>query len=155
MNVSTTSDAARLAEALLCDGPAVFTVIWNGDIVSSRTLNVSNGSTLSVTGSSENSDNAVITGDGTVLLLQVDLDSNVSLTGLTLSGGDGAVRVIGGSFVEVVNCTFTRNKRTSSDQGGAVYVNGSSVVLENDTFFENTAIYGGAIYADGHSNVSF
>ena len=120
MVVATTSDAKTLAEALLCDGPAHFTVSWNGEVVSSRTLYVSNGSTLNVTGSSsENRNDAVITSGGTVLLLQVDLESTVSLTGLTLlSGGDGALRVTGGSFVEVIDYNFMHNNRTSSDLGG-------------------------------------
>ncbi|CAN0418956.1 unnamed protein product, partial [Ascophyllum nodosum] len=44
--VATTSDAKALAEALLCDGPASFTVSWHGDVILSHTLSVSNGSTL-------------------------------------------------------------------------------------------------------------
>ena len=55
----------------------------------SRTLSVSNGSTLNVTGSLESTNNAGtgadIISDGTVLLFKVDLGSTVSLTDLTLS----------------------------------------------------------------------
>ena len=84
----------------------------------SRTLSVTNGSTLNVTGSSGSAGGAVVNSDGTVLLFEVDLGSTVWLTGLTLSGGDGALRVAGESFAEVVNCSFMDNSRNSSEQGG-------------------------------------
>ena len=76
-----------------------------------------------MTASSESTDadtGAVVTSDGTLLLFEADLGSNVSLTGLTLHGGDGALTVTGGSLVEVIDCTFTKNIRTSSDQGGGL-----------------------------------
>ena len=119
--MANTPDAKSLAEVLLCEGPASFMVSWHGDVILSRTLSVSNGSTLNVTGSSGNTDadtGAVVTSDGTLLLFEVDLGSTVSLTGLTLAGGDGALRVTGGSFLDVIDCTFTNNSRTSSNQGG-------------------------------------
>ena len=114
--MANTSDAKTLAEVLQCDGPANFTVSWHGNIMISHTLYVSNGSTLNVTGSEITS--AVVTSDGTCLLFEVDRGSTLSLKGLTLAGGDGGLRVTGDSFVEVTDCTFTNNKRTSSNQGG-------------------------------------
>ena len=123
MVVKTTTHANTLAEALLCEGSASFTVRWHGNVILSRTLSVSNGSTLNVTASSESTDadtGAVVTSDGTLLLFEADLGSTVSLTGLTLHGGDGALTVTGGSLVEVIDCTFTRNNRTSSYQGGGL-----------------------------------
>ena len=122
-SVATTSDAEELSEALLCDGPGSFVVSWHGNVILSRTLSVSNGSTLNVAGSSNSTDGdsgAVIFSDGTVLLFEVDSGSNVSLTGLTFSGGDGAVRVKGESFVEVIDCSFMDNYGASSDFGGRV-----------------------------------
>ena len=71
-------------------------------------------------GSTDADTGAVVTSDGTLLLLEADLGSTVSLKGLTLYGGDGALRVTGGSFVEVIDCTFTKNNRTSSDLGGGL-----------------------------------
>ena len=125
-SVATTLDAEELSEALLCDGPGSFVVGWHGNVILSGTLSVSNGSTLNLTGSSDSSDDgdsgAVIFSDGTVVLFEVDLGSTVSLTGLTFSGGDGALRVNGESFVEVTNCSFMDNKRTSSDLGGGLTV---------------------------------
>ena len=115
--VATTLDADNLAKDLLCEGPGRFAVSWNGDVVLSRTLSVSNGTHLNVTGSSE-SKGAIIISDGTVRLLEVDLGSTVLLTGLTFSGGDGAVRVAGQSLVKVIDCSFLHNKRTSSENGG-------------------------------------
>ena len=125
-SVATTSDAEELSEALLCDGPGNFVVSWHGNVILSDTLSVSNGSTLNVTGSSDSADDgdpsAVIFSDGTVVLIEVDLGSTVSLTGLTFSGGDGAVRVNGESFVEVTDCSFVDNNRTSSNLGGGLTV---------------------------------
>ena len=105
MIVANTSDAEKLTEALLCDGPGRFAVTWHGDVVLSRTLSVSNASTLNVVGYSESVDDtdtgAAVIGEGAVLLFAVDLGSSISLTGLTLSGGDGALSVTGKSFVEL------------------------------------------------------
>ena len=124
MVVTRTTDAKTLAEALLCDGPARFTVSWHGDVMLNQTLSVSNGSTLNVASSSENTEDAdtgaIVTSDGTFILFEVDHGSTVSLTGLTLYGGDGALRVTADSVVEVIDCTFKNNNRTSSDLGGGL-----------------------------------
>ena len=123
MVVATTSDAETLAEALQCDGPGVFTVSWNGSVVLSQTISVSNGTTLDVTGSSSESTNGAVIGDGTVPLFEVDLGSTVSLTGLTFSGGDGALLVAGESIVEMADCSFMSNNKTSpSFNGGGLTV---------------------------------
>ncbi|CAN0193401.1 unnamed protein product, partial [Ascophyllum nodosum] len=142
MVVTTTTHANALAEALLCEGSASFTVSWHGNVMLSRTLSVSNGSTLNVTASSDSTDDAdtgaVVTSDGTLLLFEADLGSTVSLTGLTLYGGDGALAVTAGSLVEVIDCTFTKNTRTSPYYGGgAIYVYNSSIVLKGETVFAN------------------
>ena len=84
MVLTTTSGAETLAKALLRDVPEVFLVSWNGDVVLSRSISVSNRSTMDVTGSSESTNNGTVDGDGTVILIEVNLDSTVALTGLTL-----------------------------------------------------------------------
>ena len=117
MVVATTSEAETLAGALQCDGRGVFTVSWNGDVIIPRTISVSNESTLNVTGSSDSTNGAVI-GDGTVLLFDINLGSTVSLRGLTLSGGNGALLVAGESIVEMVDCSFIFNSKTSTSGGG-------------------------------------
>ena len=123
--VATTSDADKLADDLLCDGPASFTASWHGIFMVSRTVSVSNGSTLNVTGVSGSEDadtGAVVISDGSVRLFEVDIGSAVSLAGLTMSGGDGALRVTRGSFAEVIDCRFLHNERTSSEFGGGLAV---------------------------------
>ena len=132
MDVTNTLDAENLAEALLCDGSGSFAVSWYGDIMLSRTISVSNGSTLNITGSSEGTGGAFVIGDGTLLLFQVDLGSNVSLTGLTLSGGDGALEVAGGSFIEMIDCNFMHNKR-SSKVGGVLTLLRFIIYATNDS----------------------
>ena len=122
MVVTNTSGAEKLTEALMCDGPGTFGVTWHGNVMLSRTLSVSNGSTLNVVGYSESTDDtgasAAVISDGTVLLFEIALGSTVSLTGLTLSGGNGALRVSEKSLVELIDCNFTDNNRTSSYEGG-------------------------------------
>ena len=91
----------------------------------SRAVSVSNGSTLNATGVSESEDadtGAVVISDCSVRLFEVDIGSAVSLTGLTISGGDGALRVTRGSFAEVIDCSFLHNERTSSEFGGGLAV---------------------------------
>ena len=125
MVVATTSEAETLAEALRCDGPGVFTVSWNGDVPISRTISGSNGSTLDVTGSSSESTNGAVIGDGTVPLFEVDLGLNLLLTGLTFSGGSGSLLVAGGSIVEMVDCSFIFNNKISTSSfsfGGGLVV---------------------------------
>ena len=117
MIVRNTLEADKLAEALLCDGEGVFTVDWRGDILISRTFLVSNGSTLNVTGSSEDA-SAVVSGDDTVRLFEVDLGSTLLLETLTLTGGDQALSVYGGSYVDVTDCTFANNHNNGSGDGG-------------------------------------
>ncbi|CAN0431165.1 unnamed protein product [Ascophyllum nodosum] len=121
MIVTNTSDAEKLSQALQCDGSARFAVSWHGDVILSRTLSVSNGSTLNVVGSSERMDDtdtgATVRRKGTAALFEIGLGSTVSLTGLALSGGDGALRVTGKSFIELIDCIFIDNNRTSSQAG--------------------------------------
>ena len=126
MVVATTSEAETLAEALQCDGPGLFTVSWNENVVISRTISVSSGITLHVTGSSESTNNGAVDGDGTVLLFEVDLGSTVSLTGLTFFDGNGALSVAGESIVEVVDCIFMFNNKLSPS---SVYYGGELVLL--------------------------
>ena len=120
------SDAEKLAEALLCDDPAMFAVSWHGNVMLSSTLAVSNGSTLNVTVQSKSIDTDTggtkIVSYAAVVVVEVDLGLTVSLTSLTLSGGDGAPRVTGESFIDVIGCNFTYNNITSPDLGGRLVV---------------------------------
>ena len=116
--VATTAEEETLAEALQCDGPGVFTVSWNGDVLISRTISVSNGSTLDVPGSSSESTNGAVIGEGTVLLFEADLGSTVLLSSFTLSGGNGALSVAVESIVKVVDCIFMFNNKTSTSSYG-------------------------------------
>ena len=116
MSVSSAAEVEDLVDALQCDGPGQFVVDWQGEIVLSRTVSVSNGSTLNVTGSSS----ATIDGGGAVRLFEVDNNSTIFLEGIKLSrgsalgGGGGALYVAGNSEAEVVNCSFIDNNASSS-----------------------------------------
>ena len=146
--VATTSDAEKLSEALLCDGPGSFVVSWHGNVIISRTLSVSNRSTLNVPGFSNSTDgdsDAVIFSNGTVLLLEVGSGSTVSLTGLTFSGGDGALRVNGESVVEVIDCNFMDNNRTSSNFAGGltmrISLSKNTPTQSRPPYFTNTSAF--------------
>ena len=74
--VATTLDAENLAEALLCDGSGKFEISWHGNIMLSRTISVSNGSIVNVTGPSESAA-SVVSSDDPITLFEVDLGSHV------------------------------------------------------------------------------
>ena len=108
MVVRNPSDAEKLTEALLCDGRGTFFVDWHGGLFLSRTVSVSNGSTLNVTGLSKDA-GAFMNADGTGRLFEVDLASTLSLQDMTFTGGNGALSVSGGSYVEVIDCSWNNN----------------------------------------------
>lgn len=123
--VSNTAEASALATALDCSG-GTFHVEWNGEIAVDQTVTVFEGTLLNVTG----------------------VGSEAGVDG---RGATSAFTVINASL-------FMKNMRISngdSPAGGAIAVTGSIVVLEQVSFLNNTANFGGALYVDYASVVSF
>ena len=56
-----------------------------------------------------------------------------------------------GNMISITNCAFVNNKAAKYTDGGALYVYSdrtTAVVVDNSTFVNNTADYGGAVYLD-------
>lgn len=130
INVSTTNDLQNLVDSLQCTGEGVFNVTWVGSLQIDSPFEVSNGTSLTVTGhepssSSQDSSSstsldgynfgsgAVINGGGTSGLFSVSNGSALYLNKLVLAGGDaeegGAVAVRFSSSVNVFGCALINN----------------------------------------------
>lgn len=62
--------------------------------------------------------------------------------------GGAALMITGGAAPRVVGCTFSGNAAPLAE-GGAIYSNASSPLLQDNTFDNNSAVYGGALAATG------
>ncbi|CAM9630947.1 unnamed protein product, partial [Sphacelaria rigidula] len=120
-NVSTTAEALELSDALQCSGPGQFEVHWSGEVLLTRTITISNESSVAVWG--HGAGEAVIDGGGAVRLFEVDDGSTLQLSSLSLVGGwadeygdGGAVMVTNSSQLRASNCFFIGNNAT--DHGG-------------------------------------
>jgi len=68
--------------------------------------------------------------------------------GKTDPRGGAALMITDGAAPRVVGCTFSNNAALNAE-GGAVYSDASSPVLQDNTFAGNSAFYGGALSATG------
>lgn len=126
--VSSTAQALELSNALLCSGPGQFEVGWSGNVVISRTLILSNGTSLKVAGAGT----GVIDGGGVTRLFEVEGGASLELNGMSLTGG---LASFGASSV---------------DHGGAVYLAQDSQLSAVDClFFDNNADYYGGVCGFG------
>lgn len=128
-NVSSAADALDLSDALLCSGPGVFEVNWSGKVSLARTIVISNGTSVRVSGYGMGEAD----GAGVVRLFEVRNGSTLELDGFSLvRGGAESVEVIEGTFIgygggllvsglsrlAVSSCSFVNNFATSS--GGKI-----------------------------------
>lgn len=125
--ISNSAQAVDLTEVLFCSG-GQFEVNWVGEVLLSRTIAVSDGTSLKVSGSS--SGGSVIDGGGTYQLFNVSEGATLELQGLLLVNGasssaGGAIALSGSSSLEVRNCSFEFNNATAGD--GGKNASGSSV----------------------------
>lgn len=116
--ISSSVQAANLAEALLCYG-GQFEVAWVGDVLLPGTIHVSNGTFLKVSGSSPGG--SVVDGGAQHQLFNVSGGSVLELKDLSLVNGasssGGAVGLSVSSSVEIVDCSFHGNAATSGNGG--------------------------------------
>lgn len=117
-NVTSTADALELSDALRCSGPAEFEIDWVGEALLTRTIAVSNGSSVKVMG--RGAGEAVIDGGGAVRLFEVNEGSTLELNRVSLVGGfssgdGGAVHLAADSRLSVVNCSFVENIASNND----------------------------------------
>lgn len=114
--VSTSVEALELSDALLCSGPGQFEVTWSGNVVLTRTIALSDGKSVKITGAAAGE--AVITsGEPPVRLFALN-GSTLELDRLSLVGAEAAMEwderiengagllVSDSSRVDVFNCSF-------------------------------------------------
>lgn len=108
--ISNTSDANTLVDALACSSAAHFIVEWRGRVELLRTLVVSNGSVLDITGTQD----AAVFSSGTLQLIAVTGGAqlhvrNISLEdGYAASGHGGAISAEAANVI-IQHCQFTGN----------------------------------------------
>ncbi|CAM9233132.1 unnamed protein product [Scytosiphon promiscuus] len=151
--VENTAQATSLSAALNCSG-GLFEVEWRGSVEVSQTFYVAGGTTLLITGAGSD---AAIDGGGRIRLFTVT-NATLHLNGVSLASGaslaGGAIAAAGSSLV--LNQTSFFGHRAAAT-GGAVFVSGgSSVSCGEDVMFSNNEadVEGGAMYVAGNSAIS-
>lgn len=125
-NVSSAADALALSDALLCSGPGLFEVSWRGKVSLARTIVISNGTSVRVSGYGTGEAD----GAGLVRLFEVRNGSTLELDRFSLVRG-------GAESEEVVEGTFI-------GYGGGLLVSGSSrLAASSCSFVSNFATVSG------------
>lgn len=145
MSVMTAADADILTSSLECTGATSFVVTWVGSVIVKRSIVVSGGSSLTVTGSGWINSSAVedqtgntagssiegssIDGGGSVGIFIVSGGSTLALQDIVLQHGNssrgGAISAkasnssTGQNAISITDCLFLRNNGTSS--GGEMH----------------------------------
>lgn len=127
LSVSSTAEAVELSEALLCSGSGKFEVEWSGEVLVTKTMSVSNSTSLKIIGSGSTSPpQAVINGGDEVRLFVVQGGSSLELNNLSIQPGMAwpgigeAVLVMDSSQLTVVDCSFSYSEAWSS--GGETHL---------------------------------
>lgn len=148
--VETTTDAAALADTVLCSGGS-FEVKWKGHVSLNRTIYAIHGTVLNIVGSSD----AVADGGGTTQLFSaftgvLRVSSLQMINGYGIHGG--AIDAIQQSEVTLTGVNVGSN--TAGGFGGGVRLLNSYMALANSSSFTaNRAVYGGAIYMSSGSTL--
>lgn len=118
MEVSTTADADNLTSALECTGSSSFVVTWVGSIVIRRSIVVSGGNSLTVTGSGWVS---------SMLGNQAGAETGSIIDG---GGAIGLFIVYGGSTISLQDIVLRQGNAT---HGGAIATRSSNLSTSKDT----------------------
>ena len=139
------------SEAIKCTGE--FDVEWNGRFIVDKTIQVSGGTVLNVTGADTNG-NTFIDGGNSVQIFSV-VNSELNLKDITLMNGngtDGGAISAKSSKLSLVNTRFVSN---NGQNGGAMYISQESAVYcSGSSFTNNTARYGGGMFMEEMSEAS-
>jgi hypothetical protein len=152
-NASTNANPKNLAPGSAAPNTAVFDT--GGLFATAQTIGISSalptivitdqsGSGVAIDGTA--SDGLTISGGGAAQLFSINAGANVTLSGLTLTGGDSALSggaISNSGTLTIKDSTLTGN--SAADSGGAIDDLGT-LTLESSTFNANSAAeYGGAI----------
>ena len=140
--VKNTSDAAMLADTILCSH-GNFEVEWRGHVRVNTTILVVNWTNVRIFGNSD----AIVDGEGTIQIFLVT-NGSLHLSNLRIENGTGAkggaIIAAAGSEVHTENVIFSSN--TAHDVGGAIYAHFSTLFFTSTTFNGNNAFDGGALF---------
>ena len=130
----------EFSQAIKCIGE--FDVELNGSFLVDKTIQVSDGTVLNVTGAGTNG-NTFIDGGKSVQIFSV-VNSELNLKDITLingNGTDGGAISAKSSKLSLVSTRFVSN---NGHNGGAMYISKKSTVYcSGSSFTNNTASYGG------------
>ncbi len=126
LTVSDNTQAVDLADALLCSG-GQFEVTWVSEVLLTRTIDVPDGTSLKILGSSFGG--SVVDGGAQNQLFNVSGASLLHLQDLSLvngfsSRGGGAIGLSGSSSLEAVNCSFGDNTAGAGFDAGMLLLRG-------------------------------
>jgi predicted outer membrane repeat protein len=115
-----------------------------------HTLLLTSPKTISVDTTVEGGYNITLSGGGKTNLFQVTSSGRLILAGITLDQGftnqDGGAIVSHGGLI-LSRVTISNSAAGSSAHGGAIFTDGATTIIENNsTFTHNTAGFGGALY---------
>ena len=80
------------------------------------------------------------------LVFEIKRSNQVSLSNVTVTDSQEAVRIFRSNTVAIRNSSFVSNGESSSTNGGAVDIMNSKVSISDSEFINNTASQGAAIY---------
>ncbi|KZX09890.1 DUF11 domain-containing protein [Methanobrevibacter filiformis] len=118
---------------------------------------VQNGGTIHIAGNNYNNTNGIGKNN-----TNLTINKNITLLGHTVLSGEiildalnnGRIFLINdGLNVTLINLTFANGNITgTTNNGGAIYSNGSKIIITGSKFINNTAQNGGAIYSNNGTN---
>ncbi len=131
--VLTINKAIELASR---DNNTCHKIIINNGTYIENDLNINSQLEISSNGT------VIIDGDNKDLILTIDTEKEVKISGITFKNGWGGAIYINDAKLTIDNCIFVNN---TSDYGGALYWNANDGVLSNSYFTQNHARIGSAI----------
>ena len=151
-SVASASDAYKMSKELENCSGGLFRVDWNGHVAVEITINVSAGTSLSITGGKQY--DGIVDGDGITQLFHLE-NAALNLTNITLINGHGesggAIHAQHGSQVHIDGMMIFANNYAA--HGGAIWIeSGSTLSLDGHTTFANNTAdgdsfpEGGALY---------
>lgn len=127
VNLTSSGDVhSKLTDVMNCTGQGVFDATWYGDLQVERSIDVSGGNNLTITGVNGSAYHVFSRDNGLLIegahggMFSVSNGSMLTLKDMTLDGGFSqdrtAVTVTSSSSLYVVDCDFPNHR--SSTQGG-------------------------------------
>jgi HYR domain-containing protein len=138
----TSGELPQITEALMINGPGVFSIIVSGNHAS-RVFDINNGITVSIAGLTIS--DGQISGNGGGILN----NGNLTLTNVVLSGnssGLGGGAIFNNDTLMITDCTLSGNSANNNNASGGGILSNGPLTITNSTLSGNSAVRGGGIY---------